>query len=120
MSQQNILISRLERIHGGREHFLIIYVRYYCCFFPDKWTRKLIKGIVLLYYLINICKCANGTLGICLDLGTPGGGLGRNVFVGVSNPSRALPALYPRKGNSRDPAVMEETRAKSTPYSLET
>jgi hypothetical protein len=40
-------------------------------------------------------------MGICLDPGTQGVGLGRNVYVGVSNPSQALPALYPQKGNSR-------------------
>jgi hypothetical protein len=37
----------------------------------------------------------------------------------VSNPSQALPAVHPEKGRNRDPAAMEETCAKSAPYSFE-
>ncbi len=39
---------------------------------------------------------------------------------GGSSPSQALPPLTPQKGSSRDPAAMEKTCAKSTPYSVKT
>jgi hypothetical protein len=34
------------------------------------------------------------------------------------NPNQALPSLTPQKDSSRAPAAMEETHAKSTPYSF--
>jgi hypothetical protein len=42
----------------------------------------------------------------------------KNVWVGDEQPSQACPP-YPQKGSSRDPAAMEETFAKNTPYSFE-
>jgi hypothetical protein len=39
---------------------------------------------------------------------------GENVCVGDEQPKPSLPTLNPRKGNSRDPAAMEETFAKNT------
>ncbi len=39
---------------------------------------------------------------------------------GESNRSQALPALTPQKSSSRELSAMEETCAKSTPYSFET
>ncbi len=67
----------------------------------------------------NVIIVPDGTSGKFLDPGIQGASLGKNVCMGVSNPSQALPALCPQKGNSRDPAAMEEMYAESTPYSFE-
>ncbi len=57
--------------------------------------------------------------GKCLDPGVRGVSPGKSVWgEGGGNPSQALPVLTPQKSRSRDPAAMEETCAKSTPYSF--
>ncbi len=71
----------------------------------------------------NLSENIDGTVpdrlsGKCLDPGKQEASPGKSVC-GASNPSQALPALTPQKSSSRDPASMEETYAKSTPYSFD-
>jgi hypothetical protein len=64
------------------------------------------------------CYCGRGNKGKMPGSWNTGNVQETMSVRGVSNPSQALPVLRPLKSSSRYPAAMEETCAKSIPYSF--